>query len=60
MHPKDLSKDIKLDTPKLKFVNNLTIFIEDNQGNMDTTKINKIHLLGRSGSNTDMSKLRKC
>jgi hypothetical protein len=60
MYPKDLSKDIKLDTPKLKFVNNLTIFIEDNQGDMDTTKINKIHLLGRSGSNTDMSKLRKC
>lgn len=44
---------------KFQNVNALTIFVEDNQGDMDTTKVSKIQIMGFSGEVMKVADIRK-
>ena len=44
---------------KFQAVNVLTIFIEDNQGDEETTRIHKIALFGSSGEQMNVGQIKK-
>lgn len=44
---------------KFQTVTHLTLFFEDNQGDEETTRIQKIQLLGMPQDTTDVSKIKK-
>lgn len=44
---------------KFQKVTHVTIFIEDNQGDEETTRIQRIQLLGMAQDTTDMMKFKK-
>nr|CAB3267399.1 thioredoxin-like protein 1 [Phallusia mammillata] len=59
--PEDVSegKVIKLKFVKLQTVNNLTLFIPDNQGGEETTIIERIVLYGKTVSTTNMDDFKR-
>ncbi|XP_044483028.1 PITH domain-containing protein At3g04780-like [Mangifera indica] len=52
-------KPVVLKFVKFQNVRSLTIFIEDNQGGSDVTKVQKIALFGTTVETTDMKSLKK-
>lgn len=44
---------------KFQAVSHLTIFIADNQGDEETTRVQRIQLLGMPQDTTDVSKIKK-
>lgn len=44
---------------KFQAVNVLTIFVEDNQGDQDTTRLHKIALFGSSGEKMNVNEIKK-
>uniref|UniRef100_A0A061S3X8 Pith domain-containing protein n=1 Tax=Tetraselmis sp. GSL018 TaxID=582737 RepID=A0A061S3X8_9CHLO len=50
---------IPLKFVKFQSVQSLTIFVEDNQGDEETTKVMKLKLMGLSGEKMDVSDIKK-
>ena len=44
---------------KFQTVNHLSIFIEDNQGDEDVTRVGKIQLLGTAGQTMNVAEIKK-
>ena len=44
---------------KFQTVTHLTIFVEDNQGGEETTRVQRIQVLGLPQDTTDVSKIKK-
>lgn len=60
--PSDLTDDAKpvqLKYVKFQTVNSLTIFVENNQGGKDTTRINQIILIGSPVAATNMNEFKR-
>eukprot|EP00238_Polyblepharides_amylifera_P002061 CAMPEP_0196586012 /NCGR_PEP_ID=MMETSP1081-20130531/52852_1 /TAXON_ID=36882 /ORGANISM="Pyramimonas amylifera, Strain CCMP720" /LENGTH=169 /DNA_ID=CAMNT_0041907745 /DNA_START=50 /DNA_END=559 /DNA_ORIENTATION=- len=52
-------KPIQLKFVKFQHVRNISIFVESNQGDEETTVINKIQLIGSTVETTNMKELKK-
>ncbi|CAE1299300.1 PITH domain-containing protein At3g04780,Thioredoxin-like protein 1 [Acanthosepion pharaonis] len=61
LNPSDLEEGnvIELRYVKYQNVQNVTIFIKDNQGGMETTQINYLCFIGTPVSSTDMSEFKR-
>lgn len=44
---------------KFQAVNHLSIFIEDNQGDEEVTRVGKIQLLGAAGQTMNVAEIKK-
>lgn len=60
LSPENLQgKPVPLKFVKFQNVRSLTVFIEDNQGSVDVTKVNKIAFYGSTVETTNMKELKK-